>query len=91
MENDMSTYTASRQVTELVRLLDTAEPVHLGAEMLPTIIAAGDMGLVAFVPPQESPHTVRDPSAYGDDPHIAITKGQGTTFALLNYEPKQRS
>ena len=57
--------------------------------MLPTVLAAGDMGLVAFVSPDESPHTVHDPSAFGGDPHVALTKGEGTTFALLIYEPRK--
>ena len=87
----MSTYIASEAVKRLVLQLNTDEPVHLGQDMLKTVIAAGDMGLVAFVPPNESPHTVHDPSAFGPDPHIAITKGLGTTFALINYEPKKRT
>ncbi len=77
----------SAPIKALVRTLDANTPVRLSADMIPTILAAGDMGLVAFVPPNESPHTVHDPSAFGGDPHIALTKGQGTTFALLIYEP----
>lgn len=81
----------SAPIKALVRALDTDKPVQLSADMIPVILAAGDMGLVAFVPPEESPHAVHDPSAFGVDPHIALTKGQGTTFALLIFESKHKS